>query len=179
MYKDQIGISSTPTFLYLIYIAFLMVSIFLSSILIYQWKLYPELRGIHFNFICLMATFQLILSLYWLILIILNFSIDLNFITTINENNMNRIYCPITQSMLFLLIILFIYSSNIITILNLYTTIKKQLNQKKIYLITKLFIILIIVYCIIIGVSEIKFKYEIDQYKPFYEINCIDESNKD
>ncbi len=121
MLKEQIVSQQTPTYLYIIFVVFLIFSFTLSSILLYQWKLYPELRGIHFNFICLMAACQLMLSLCWLILIILNFSLDVNFIQTTNKSsNKNKYYCPISTSMVYFPMIFLFYCSIIITFLNLY-----------------------------------------------------------
>ncbi len=155
MQADQIVSNYTPNYLYEIFVAFLLLNIIILSILLYQWILYPEMRGIHFNFICMMAICQGIISLFWLILIILNFTLDVNFITTLNQNLQNRIYCPISLFLLFFSATFLFYCSIIISILNLYTVIRKSFNQKKIYIISISFLIFTFLISILLVLNTI------------------------
>ncbi len=171
MESDQIFSEATPNYLYVIFVAFLFLNIIILSILLYQWILYPELRGIHFNFICMMAVCQGLISVVWLILILLNFSLDLNFITTLNQSYQNKIYCPISTFLIFFAITFLFYCSIIITILNLYTVLRKTFNQKRIYYISIGFLIFSFLFSLSLGVSCLSIQYSLD-YFPYYEILC-------
>ncbi len=171
MQYQQIDNLSTPVYLYTIFVAFLLVNIIILSILLYQWFLYPELRGIHFNFICLMAMCQTFISVVWLILIILNFSINVNFITTLNKSYQNKFYCPIVTFLIYFAITFLFYCSIIITILNLFTVLRKTFNQKRIYIFSIIFFIISFMYGVIIGLSCLNIQYSLE-YFPYDEIIC-------
>ncbi len=91
----------------------------------------PEIRGIVFNFISLMALSELIFSLVVIIEIILYIGFDITVLGTLNENSRSEIYCPIIMFFLTMATFLLFGISNLISFTVYKSVISKTpLNYK-------------------------------------------------